>query len=243
MDYQNAEIAQIYDLANPPGPDAGFYISFAGPRSRTILDLGCGTGTLCCSLAERGHRVTGVDPSPAMLAVARKKPDAEKVEWVESRAQDYRSQLRFDLIVMTGHAFQIFLTDDDALAALATMRMHLKDDGKIAFETRNARLDWAAEWASRPPVVGNLPEREFVETLEITGRDDEFIRFRTFYRIKNTTLATSSTLRFASREHVEALIRGSGLVVRDVFGDWDATPFQPERSREIIFVAELAGRT
>jgi hypothetical protein len=36
---------------------------------------------------------------------------------------------------------------------------------------------------------------------------------------------------------VGELIARSGLVVRDVFGDWNAGPFEAARSREIIFVA------
>jgi ubiquinone/menaquinone biosynthesis C-methylase UbiE len=81
------------------------------------LGLGCGAGTLCCDLAERGHGVTGVDPAGAMLAVARRKPHAEWIEWVESTAQNYKAHRCFDLIVMTGHAFQVLLNDADALAA------------------------------------------------------------------------------------------------------------------------------
>jgi SAM-dependent methyltransferase len=38
-----------------------------------LLDLGCGTGSLSLLAAEQGHRVTGVDSSPAMLARARTK--------------------------------------------------------------------------------------------------------------------------------------------------------------------------
>jgi ubiquinone/menaquinone biosynthesis C-methylase UbiE len=37
------------------------------------LDCGCGTGFLSLQLAERGHRVTGVDFAPAMLEAARAK--------------------------------------------------------------------------------------------------------------------------------------------------------------------------
>jgi 2-polyprenyl-3-methyl-5-hydroxy-6-metoxy-1,4-benzoquinol methylase len=237
MDYQDARLAEIYDLANPLAEDADFYLSLAGARPSTVLDLGCGTGTLCCALAERGHRVTGVDPAAAMLAVARRKPHAEQVEWVESSAQCYKSQRRFDLIVMTGHAFQILLTDADALAVFETMRSHLKQRGRVAFETRNPRLDWASEWSGR---VRTLPGGEILETLEITGKHDdgEFISFQTAYRLPHGTLTTSSTLRFPSREHVEALIARSGLAVRNVFGDWDAGPFNPARSREIIFIAD-----
>ena len=36
-----------------------------------ILDVGCGAGDLCADLAQRGHRVTGVDRDPAQLATAR----------------------------------------------------------------------------------------------------------------------------------------------------------------------------
>ncbi len=240
MDYQNASIAEIYDLTNPRAQDTNFYLSLAGLRPCSVLDLGCGTGTLCCALAKRGHRVTGVDPAAAMLAVARSKSHAEQVEWVECSAQNYKADRRFDLIVMTGHAFQILLTDADALAVLGTMRGHLKERGRVAFESRNPRVDWAGEWAARPPLVHMLPSGQLRETLEITGKDGEFISFQTSYRFQNGMLTTSSTLRFPSREHLGALIACSGLVVREVFGDWDAGPFDTAHSREIIFIAEIA---
>src|SRR6516164_7102590 len=104
MDYQHTRIAEIYDLINPRAQDTDFYLSLAGLHPVSVLDLGCGTGTLCCAFAERGHRVTGVDPAAAMLVVARRKPHAEQVEWVETSAQSYKVDRRFDLVAMTGHA-------------------------------------------------------------------------------------------------------------------------------------------
>ena len=240
MDYQNAQIAEIYDLVNPHAQDTDFYLSLAAPPPCSVLDLGCGTGTLCCALTEEGHRITGVDPAAAMLAVARSKPHAEQVEWVQSSAQDYKAARRFDLIVMTGHAFQVLLTDADTMAVFETMRCHLKENGKVAFETRNPSLDWAGEWAARPPLVRMLPKGQLLETFKIIGKEGEFISFKTSYSFRHATLITNSTLRFPSRKHVEALIARSGLVVREVFGDWEGSPFEAKRSREIIFIVEIA---
>jgi SAM-dependent methyltransferase len=52
-----------------------------GPET-TLVDLGCGTGLLAAAAAAEARRVVGVDPSPAMLEVARRRSDA--VEWVEA---------------------------------------------------------------------------------------------------------------------------------------------------------------
>lgn len=237
MDYQDPQIATIYDLANPLGEEAEFYLALAGSQPSSVLDLGCGTGSLCCALAQRGHRVTGVDPAAAMLALARRKPYAEQVEWVESSAQTYRSGQGYDLIIMTGHSFQILLTDADALAALETMHRHLKEGGRVAFETRNPHKDWVSEWAARTRKLAN---GQLTETLDITDVDGEFISFQSSYRSSAGSLTTHSRLRFPSREQVEAWIHRSGLAVRELFGDWNAGPFDVDRSREMVFIATSA---
>jgi len=48
----------------------------AGRHALDALDVGCGTGFLALELAARGHRVTGVDLAPAMIAEARRKASA-----------------------------------------------------------------------------------------------------------------------------------------------------------------------
>jgi SAM-dependent methyltransferase len=238
LNYEDPRLAEIYDLDNPWGEDTDFYLALASPGPCCVLDLGCGTGTLCCALAQRGHQVTGVDPAGPMLAIAAGKPHAEKVEWIQSRAQDYRSQNRFDLIVMMGHAFQILLTDEDALAVLGTMRRHLKPGGTAAFETRNPNIDWVRVWGTHAPVAHPLPGGRVRETLQITDASGELISFAQQFEFPDVTLTSSSTLRFLARPQVESFVARSGLVVREIFGDWDRSRFEPEQSPEMIFVLE-----
>lgn len=44
------------------------------PETRSVLDIACGTGNLLSELRHRGFLLAGADYSPAMVAVARKKP-------------------------------------------------------------------------------------------------------------------------------------------------------------------------
>jgi|SRR5215468_909081 len=74
----------------------------AGRRSLHALDAGCGTGFLAFELEARGHRVTGVDFAPAMIAEARRKA-AERgvaVRFEEADAEQLPfPAARFDLVV------------------------------------------------------------------------------------------------------------------------------------------------
>ena len=117
------------------------------------------------------------------------------------------------------------------------MQQHLKERGRVAFETHNPHMDWVGAWTARCRV---LADGEISETLRITGAAGELISFQTSYRTPGGTLTTNSTLRFPSREHVVGLITRSGLAVLDVFGDWSAGSFEPGRSQEMIFIAEIA---
>ncbi|MFE7316256.1 class I SAM-dependent methyltransferase [Streptomyces sp. NPDC057555] len=71
------------------------------PEPSTVLDLGCGTGSLALLAAERGHRVTGVDRSPAMLARARAKLAGWPAAFlVGDAAQPPVGERRFDVVLV-----------------------------------------------------------------------------------------------------------------------------------------------
>src|SRR5438046_5094405 len=53
-------------------------LAVGGRAPLDALDVGCGTGFLSLELAGRGHRVTGVDFAPQMLAEARRKAASEQ---------------------------------------------------------------------------------------------------------------------------------------------------------------------
>jgi SAM-dependent methyltransferase len=70
-------------------------------RSSDVLDLGCGTGSLSLLATEQGHRVTGVDSSPAMVALARAKlAGRPAVFLVGDAAAPPVGEERFDVVLV-----------------------------------------------------------------------------------------------------------------------------------------------
>ncbi|MFF6878793.1 MULTISPECIES: methyltransferase domain-containing protein [unclassified Streptomyces] len=70
-------------------------------RASDVLDLGCGTGSLSLLASEQGHRVTGVDLSPAMVTLAREKlAGRDAVFLVGDAAAPPVGEQRFDAVLV-----------------------------------------------------------------------------------------------------------------------------------------------
>lgn len=75
--------------------------SWLPERACDVLDLGCGTGSLSLIAAEQGHRVTGVDRSPAMVDLARAKLAGRDAAFlVGDAAAPPVGEERFDVVLV-----------------------------------------------------------------------------------------------------------------------------------------------
>lgn len=247
--YHDPALAALYDPQNADRarggrPDFAF-VRDRARRARHVLDLGCGTGELAASLAP-GREVVGVDPAEAMLAEARRRPGGDAVRWVRADARDLDLGRRFDLIVLTGHAFQCFATEKDAAALLDAARRHLSPGGALIFDTRNPATRYWEGWTAERtagrfdgpdgpdgPVRG-VTEAVFDEATSVVAYS------QTFTLPDGTTRRATARLRSARREDVEAALAGAGLRAAEVSGDWTGAPWR-EDSPEIVVVARHAG--
>jgi len=119
--YVDPRLVALCDSENPCGADTDFYLGLAAELdAHRILDLGCGTGLLTRDLATGGRQVVGVDPAPAMLAVARRHPGTARVRWVEGDARALGTA-EADLLVMTGNVARVFLGDAEWRATRAAI--------------------------------------------------------------------------------------------------------------------------
>src|SRR5579871_1959033 len=120
--FEEPRLAAIYDALDGDRDDLAPYLAMAIEfGARSVLDLGCGTGSFACLLASRGIEVTAVDPAIASLDVARRKVHADAVRWLVGDAASL-PPLAVDLATMTGNVAQVFLGDEEWAAMLTSVR-------------------------------------------------------------------------------------------------------------------------
>jgi SAM-dependent methyltransferase len=231
--FADPRLAAVYDLLDPDRSDLDAYVAIVAEfGARTVLDIGCGTGTFACMLAGRGIEVTGLDPAAASLAVARGKPRAEKVRWIHGDVASL-PPLRADLATMTGNVAQVFLTDSEWAAVLAAVRAALRPDGRLVFETRDPAREAWWQWDG-DHVRADIPGGGTVEMRgELTGVRGEFVSFRRTYVFEpdGAVLISDSTLRFRGRDDIVRSLLSAGFTVDEIR---DA-PDRP--TLEFVFVA------
>ncbi|WP_010473153.1 class I SAM-dependent methyltransferase [Streptomyces somaliensis] len=237
--FRDPRLAALYDLLEPDRDDLVPYVRMAGEfGARRVLDIGCGTGVFALMLAGRGLDVTGVDPAPACLDVARGKAGGDRVRWVRGDATAL-PPLRVDLAVMTANTAQEIVRPRDWHGTLRGARAALRPGGRLVFETRDpARRAWEEWHRDATYTVTEVPGVGTVESwLEPVAVELPLVTFRRVYAgVGGRVLTSESTLRFRRREEVEADLVARGFVVEDVR---DA-PDRP--GREFVFVARRPGR-
>jgi ubiquinone/menaquinone biosynthesis C-methylase UbiE len=234
--FADPRLAAIYDELDDDRSDLDHYVQLVVENgARSVLDVGCGTGSLACRLAELGLNVTGLDPAEASLDVARRKHLADTVRWIHGTTAQL-PKLTVDLAIMTGNVAQVFLSDEDWAETLAHIRSVLRPDGLFIFETRipsrRGWEEWTPDLTRRTTNIPNVGSVEYsVRLLDVSL---PFVSFRSTYRFANdnTVLTSDSTLRFRELPELNESLELSGFHIQEVR---DA-PDRP--GREYVIIAQ-----
>lgn len=232
--FSDPRLAVLYDDFDGARDDLDHYERIVRELgARSVLDIGCGTGSLACRLARAGLDVVGVDPAEASLDVARSKPGADQVTWIHGDATAL-PPMHVDVAVMTGNVAQVFLTDQDLSSTLRGIHAALRPGGHVVFESRRPEYQAWTEWEQDSAETAAIVDGVGTVTLrrDVTAIDLPLVSFQQIYTFPDgMRIASDSTLRFRSQVEIDRWLVEAGFLVLDVR---DA-PDRP--GREFVFVA------
>jgi 2-polyprenyl-3-methyl-5-hydroxy-6-metoxy-1,4-benzoquinol methylase len=226
-----------------PGTDkqAGPDVSFASevmelaPGSR-VLDLACAWGRTTLELARRGYAATGLDIAPHLLAIARERAAAERLEvaFVEGTVRRLPSLGSFDAVTEFYDDSVISYEDEaDNLAALRGVTHQLRPGGRFLFGTGDyPRLMPPHQRRSRQEMGHEIVEEIFFDQSRMIGtsiREHAVDGRRTTYR---------RVRRHYTADQVADLLAGAGMRLLAAWSGYSRIlPYTPPRDGMVLLAA------
>ena len=109
-------------------------------KPQTVLEVCCGTGTLCTRLAEKGFQMAGIDLSPEMIEIAKRKADEQDLDINFScqNAAKFKLPWKFDAAFSFFDSLNYLANPEDCRLAIAQTAKHLKPGGPFIFDLNTA---------------------------------------------------------------------------------------------------------
>ncbi|MFC1492624.1 class I SAM-dependent DNA methyltransferase [candidate division KSB1 bacterium] len=103
---------------------------------RSVLETGCGTGTLGKYLMDAGFDYTGLDLYQEMIDIARR--ENPSMNFIQGDMRDLNLDSKFDSVIITGRTFAYLTEDREVNDALKGINDLLESNGKLIFDSFDA---------------------------------------------------------------------------------------------------------
>lgn len=244
--------ARYYDLGEGDRePFLKFYRGLLAASTRSILEVGCGTGVIASSLARHlreaahpGHgqliRVTGLDASAAMLQIARTRDPS--VEWILGDMRDAVAG-QFDFVFCCFNTYQFMLSEADLALAFQAARSNTAPGGRFAFDLYQPNIDYISRRRENTLARTVSHQGRLLEIREDSAYDpvhrllDLNWRLVEADRPENILARTSFRIRQYFAADVQAQLDRAGFRTLERFGGLDRSPLT-DSSKKQVWICE-----
>jgi SAM-dependent methyltransferase len=216
-------ITRLLDTLDPP------------PGSR-MLDVACGRGRHARILAEKGFDVTGIDLAPGSIALARQYETPQ----LHFYLHDMRSPMRINYFAYAFNfftSFGYFRTAREDNNVIRAVSQSLVDGGHFVLDYLNVRYSERHLIARSEKIIEGT-------TYHLTKWDDKshfYKKIRIVDPAMQTPLEYTEKVAKFSLEDFRSMFSRNGLQLREIYGDYELGPYDPETSPRLLMIAARTG--
>jgi phospholipid N-methyltransferase len=246
MDIYPSFFARFYDLIYATirsDVDTAFFMKKMKEANGKVLEVGVGTGRLFLEGLKNGVDIYGIDISPEMLEILKRKIDKEEYFRVSQQdIRDFDLGFQFSTILAPFRVFMHLIETNDQVKALNHVYNQLEDGGSFIFDLyvpapkllasgMSEQLDFEGEFEP-----GNKVRRYVTSHSDMINQVNHLaMRFDWNEGEQKFSETWNSELRFFFRYELEYLLGNSKFKSWSIFGDYLENPLSKE-SKEFVVV-------
>jgi len=258
MSDEFAPFAEIYDawVASAPvtANHVPFYVEEFLRAGGPCVEIGVGNGRITIEAARRGVDITGVDVSPAMLALCSERAAAagvtDRIKLMESDMRAFRLPAPAALVAVPFHTIGHAVTLDDKRALARHVHSQLRAGGRFVFDTFVFDEAYARANDNVPRLRSEFRDPATGEDCVLWNQVLYDFRRRTMRLVAWTDRVAADgactgrrycrmNFSWIDPADARALLADAGFEVESCYGAFDRTPFMPA-SKTQIWVARRA---
>ena len=183
-----------------------------------VADLGCGTGSVCTILSQRGYDMIGIDSSDMMLDIAAKKEGSEKILYLNQDMAEFELYGTVDVFLCMLDSLNYITETEDAEKVFSLVANYLNPNGIFVFDV-NTFHKYDNVLSDNTFV---FEEKDVFYTWE-NSFDGEYCDYRLNFFVKDGKTYSRFTEEHSQRYHspseLQSAIESAGLSLEAIYSE------------------------
>ena len=241
--------AKFYDLF-ADNSDIPFYKKIAKKTGSPVLDVATGTGRVAIPLTADGHKVVGIDSSKTMLAEAKKKIKSsshflqKNLTFMQAPMEKFSLKQKNFALILIPSSFGHAMTTEDQVRTLNTINNHLANNGTFILDIYcGEKLEEKGEWIdTEVPYMKNTRVRR---KGTYKACPEQKMRYELVFEVLDgtdtiiETVKEESWVRIIYDHEVDSLLKQTGFIIKEEFGDFNMSPFTTSSDKRIMILQKI----
>ncbi|ERI92645.1 methyltransferase domain protein [Clostridiales bacterium oral taxon 876 str. F0540] len=224
------ELSKVYDIVFPKDETTLKFLCKSLNHNSKVLDLACGTGSYAVALAQKGHRVDGIDLNEEMIALAKGKGGLFanfKVGDMTKFHETFLSE-KYDMIYCIGNSIVHLKNKEKIEKFIKDIYKSLNDEGTLIIQTVNYDRIINQNIKSLPTIDRSEKGVKFVRNYNYK-ENEEKVEFQTdliiFDNNKEEKYNNSVDLIALRKNELEEMFKKAGFKSIESYGGFSEEPF------------------
>ncbi|MBT3208927.1 MAG: class I SAM-dependent methyltransferase [Bacteroidetes bacterium] len=237
MDFYS-RISKQYDEVFPlNNSQVSFIKSFSekNKNEQSLLDIGCGTGSLAISLCDYFAKISAIDTNSQMIASAKKKVGNKKISFCKIGMLEIEKNFpenSFDIVSCFGNTLVHLQNMEEIEAFFRNTKFVLKKTGKFLFQLINYDYVFDSKLKSLPTIENEIIKFERFYSLD----ENNMLDFSTILFIKETEEIIKNNIKLfpARRKQIIKALQKAGFDTINSYSSFAKTEFN-NKSLPLVF--------